>query len=236
MSYKMTLHEWLKYEIDINDIIYNSSLDDIDKRTHKLPDDGFIPQPIGVSHALPKKTFFCINEHVKNNNINLIDLYYSFKTNTDQKRRGDSLVNRENIRNTLLTNNYNCKPSGGGSYLTNLCKAKFVPSPEGNGIDCHRHWEALYCKSIPIVEHNDLIETKMKNLPVLYTINYSEINSEYLKTMYELMLEETYDFSPLFLSTYSNELKEKIKARSLYWSRKRHKEYFYPLPAAVSND
>lgn len=223
----MTLNEWLNYEIDVDDIIYNASLDDTDKRTHKLPDDGFIPEPIGVSHALSKNMFFCINKNVKTNNINLNDLYYSVRTNTDQNRRGKALVNRQSINNTLNSNNFKCKGSSGETYLNNLCKAKFVPSPEGNGIDCHRHWEALYCKSIPIVEHNNLIETKMKNLPVLYTIDYSEINSDYLKRMYELMIEETYDFSPLFVSTYSIELQEKIKIRSLYWSIKRGKELFY---------
>jgi hypothetical protein len=226
----MTLNEWLKYEIDVDDILYNTSLDNIDKRTHKLQDSGFIPEPIGVSHALPKQDFCCINEHVKNNNINLVDVYYSFRTNTDKKRRGDNFVNRTTIRDTLVSNNYKFNSSGGVGYLTNMCKAKFVPSPEGNGIDCHRHWEALYCKSIPIVEHNEMIYKKLKNLPVLYTVDYSEINSDYLKNMYELMLEETYDFSPLFLSTYSNELQEKIKARSCYWSNRLKQEPRYPLP------
>lgn len=36
-------------------------------------------------------------------------------------------------------------------YLPNLAASRFVISPEGNGIDCVRIWEALYVKTIPIV-------------------------------------------------------------------------------------
>lgn len=36
-------------------------------------------------------------------------------------------------------------------YRKELNRAMFVASPEGNGIDCHRTWEALYLRTIPIV-------------------------------------------------------------------------------------
>ena len=36
-------------------------------------------------------------------------------------------------------------------YKKIVKKSKFVLSPPGNGIDCHRTWEAIYLNSIPIV-------------------------------------------------------------------------------------
>ena len=38
------------------------------------------------------------------------------------------------------------------SYRKKLAKSYFVISPPGNGIDCHRTWEAFYHKTIPVVE------------------------------------------------------------------------------------
>jgi hypothetical protein len=35
------------------------------------------------------------------------------------------------------------------AYLDNLANSKFVISPVGNGLDCHRSWEALACGAIP---------------------------------------------------------------------------------------
>ena len=43
-----------------------------------------------------------------------------------------------------------------------LSKYKFIISPEGNGIDCHRHYEAILCGCIPIIEYNKDIEKNMK--------------------------------------------------------------------------
>jgi len=37
-------------------------------------------------------------------------------------------------------------------YLQELVMHRFVVSPPGNGVDCHRTWESLYLGSIPIVK------------------------------------------------------------------------------------
>lgn len=37
-------------------------------------------------------------------------------------------------------------------YLQQLVEHKFVLSPPGNGLDCHRTWEAMYLGTVPIVE------------------------------------------------------------------------------------
>jgi hypothetical protein len=37
-------------------------------------------------------------------------------------------------------------------YLSEMAAHRFVVSPPGNGVDCHRTWESLYLGSIPIVK------------------------------------------------------------------------------------
>lgn len=39
-------------------------------------------------------------------------------------------------------------------YLKLLASYSFVASPAGNGVDCHRTWEALYAGATPIVERS----------------------------------------------------------------------------------
>ncbi len=104
---------------------------------------------------------------------------------------------------------------------------KFVISPEGNGIDCHRHYEALLAGSIPIIEHNPLTEEKYKGCPILYTTDYSEINEEYLLKKYDEMKDQVYDFSRLFLSYYTEEQQACIKVQGNYWMKRMTKNIWY---------
>jgi hypothetical protein len=108
----------------------------------------------------------------------------------------------------------------GSQYFDELPSYKFVISPEGNGIDCHRHYEALMAGCIPIMEDNPLIREKYKGLPILYTKDYSEITPYYLEQKYREMLDQTYDFSKLFLSSYSLGQQDLIKANGNYWVKR----------------
>jgi len=38
------------------------------------------------------------------------------------------------------------------TYVSEMASHRFVVSPPGNGVDCHRTWESLYLGSIPIVK------------------------------------------------------------------------------------
>ena len=64
------------------------------------------------------------------------------------------------------------------SYLREMARSYFVVSPDGNGIDCHKNWEALYLNSIPIVSRG--INTnyfKEKGLPFLIVNEWSELKN-----------------------------------------------------------
>lgn len=55
------------------------------------------------------------------------------------------------------------------TYEDCLSNSVFVLSPQGNGLDCHRTWEALYSGSIPVVTAGTLSEELSSRLPILVT-------------------------------------------------------------------
>ena len=57
-------------------------------------------------------------------------------------------------------------------YLKDIKASYFTISPDGNGKDCHKTWEALYMKSIPIVTKSHFAE-KFKKLGIPLTFNFS---------------------------------------------------------------
>ena len=73
---------------------------------------------------------------------------------------------------------------------------------------------------IPIVEDNPLIKEKYAGCPILYTKNYLDITDSYLRKKYDEMLDQTYDFSCLFLSHYTEDQQRQIKECGNYWLKK----------------
>lgn len=41
------------------------------------------------------------------------------------------------------------------TYINNVNNSMFITSPEGNGIDCHRTYEALYLNTVPIIKKSN---------------------------------------------------------------------------------
>ena len=93
-----------------------------------------------------------------------------------------------------------------------LSKYKFVLSPPGAGIDCHRTWEALYCGTIPIIIESTINEIYV-DLPVLIVPSWDIITKEFLETKYVEILEKIkhnkYNMSKLYLKFWTNEINKK---------------------------
>lgn len=58
-------------------------------------------------------------------------------------------------------------------YLSRLSQAYFCISPNGNGIDCVRTWEALYLRTIPVVTRS-LITEQHADLPMIVLKDWSD--------------------------------------------------------------
>jgi hypothetical protein len=85
----------------------------------------------------------------------------------------------------------------------------FWLSPRGNGLDCHRTWEALYLDIIPIVWNNSL-NVLYENLPVVIINDYKELNQTFL-------YEKLNEISQTKLSI--EKIYQYEKLRHAYWRR-----------------
>lgn len=69
-------------------------------------------------------------------------------------------------------------------FYKKIYRSKYVLSPEGTGIDCHRIYESIYFNSIPIVKKTNL-EYFYINLPVLMIEDWNELTEDFLENNYE---------------------------------------------------
>ena len=65
-------------------------------------------------------------------------------------------------------------------FLLNLANHKFIACPRGNAIDCHRNWEVLYMRRVPVMKRHEYLEELYKDYPVLFVDKYSDISKDLL--------------------------------------------------------
>ena len=65
-------------------------------------------------------------------------------------------------------------------FLYNLSQSKFMICPRGNAIDCHRNWEVIYMRRVPIMKRHPYLEELFKDYPVLFVDKYSEVTEDLL--------------------------------------------------------
>lgn len=91
----------------------------------------------------------------------------------------------------------------------------FVVSPEGNGIDCHRTWEAMYLRTVPIVTRSPVTEFFVDlGLPMLMVDSWSEINKLNQNDLIEIYREKAiqFDNEALYFEFWKNKIKGEIHA------------------------
>jgi hypothetical protein len=86
-----------------------------------------------------------------------------------------------------------------------MSKYTFVLSPFGNGMDCHRTWEALCLGCIPILRAPGF-KKMFENLPILIVNNWFEVNQELLdKTILEFKTK-TFQYEKLSLKYWRDKI------------------------------
>ncbi|RKP18471.1 hypothetical protein ROZALSC1DRAFT_29855 [Rozella allomycis CSF55] len=103
-------------------------------------------------------------------------LYINMKLETDGARA--ALENRfRDLNNVKILKNripYN-------QYLEDLIDSKFVLSPRGNGLDCHRTWEALVMGAIPIVLDSTMNAVFNNTSKVIILKSWNDLTQEVLE-------------------------------------------------------
>lgn len=65
-------------------------------------------------------------------------------------------------------------------FLAELKDHKFMVCPPGHGMDCHRNWESLYMRRVPVMKDTPYFRKLMEGFPVLFVTNWSDITPELL--------------------------------------------------------
>jgi glycosyltransferase involved in cell wall biosynthesis len=215
-SATVTLEKWQQMIKPRKEWLYNCS-------EYEYKNDEWVSFPIGMGWKIINHNYSLpVLQYGTHDKLVLCAIY----PDTDKNRRQTG-TNRQSILETLRSKQIENTYLDSSVYYTELPKYKFVISPEGNGIDCHRHYEALMAGCIPIVEDNDMIRKKYEGCPILYTKDYSEITESYLTEKYNEMKGAVYDFSRLLLSTYSASDQTQIKNNGNYWSKQLSGQQWY---------
>lgn len=86
-------------------------------------------------------------------------------------------------------------------YLRDLASSCFCISPDGNGIDCVRTWEALYLGTVPVVTRS-LVTDHHPELPMIVLDDWSQFRSlEFGGELYEATMGD-WDPASLRLDRY----------------------------------
>lgn len=92
-----------------------------------------------------------------------------------------------------------------------MLQCAFVVSPHGNGLDCHRTWEALALGSIPIVKTSG-IDSLFDDLPVWIVQDWSEVTTENMKKKLFEFSNRNFNYDKLTLAYWRNILMQNTNA------------------------
>ena len=131
--------------------------------------------PIGLANSQwPHGNQQLITNIRDKNNTKEYLVYKNFdiNTNTYERTTCHYITQQNNIPLSTHTTIEN--------YWTVLSKSIFAISPPGNGIDCHRIWEALFLRTVPIVKYHEAF-SQFKHLPILFVNSWEEVTIPFLK-------------------------------------------------------
>ncbi len=74
-------------------------------------------------------------------------------------------------------------------YCRQIQAHKFMICPEGNAVDCHRNWEVLLLKRVPIMKKNPYLQECYKDYPILWVDDYADVNKTMLAEHDDLFIK-----------------------------------------------
>jgi hypothetical protein len=158
------------------------------------------PIPIGMAnekwaHGDKSVLVNAVNKKIERNNL----VYCNYDVSTSPHKRLDVLK----ILKGKGFVDIDMQKRPYSEYLEKLKSYKYVISPPGNGIDCHRIWESIYLGVVPIVEKSTTLDF-FKDLPILFVDTYDNINEDMLIEHYDTCVNKNNEKA--FFSFYSRQI------------------------------
>jgi len=129
------------------------------------------------------------------------NFHFNYKKSKFGSDRADAI--RE-IPDALI--HYEPKQVGRADTWKAMAGYAFVVSPAGNGLDCHRTWEALCLGCIAIVKTSPL-DTLYTDLPVLIVESWSDITQTKLENTIREFRLRTFNYDKLLLSYWMDAIR-----------------------------
>jgi len=170
-----------------------------------------IPIPIGLENDFgPSKGRYTdysylntvISSGINNKNRAKQKIYCNFNIKNNQADRTAALkhISDSNLISLSSRRDYS-------AYCEDIMNHMFIASPNGNGIDCHRTWEALYLGAVPIVQSHFMFD-HYKGLPIIRVDNYNEINKEWIERKIDWYNSNEFEYKYMKLSYWGQRFKE----------------------------
>lgn len=134
-------------------------------------------------------------------------ILYGFNVNTNLAERTLALANLAKCSVADKINVNSCK------YRKALNKYMFVASPSGNGIDCHRTWEAFYFDVVPIVVRSDFYGS-LPDFAGLLLNDWGEVDNfteENLRLIYQDKIVKIRANKSLFFNYWKDRIARAVK-------------------------
>ena len=131
-------------------------------------------------------------------------LYVGINENSHEERKGLTQKFVEEPWATVETERVDYE-----TFLDRMWRCKFVLCPRGNAIDCHRNWEAVYMRRVPVMKRDPYLQELYKNYSVLWVDDYSEVTEQLLLDNNQLFLDaQEADLSSLDLNNFFDKWKK----------------------------
>jgi len=163
--------------------------------------DKVIPAPYGVQRRMnPNDDRIEILKHYMEKGFprTFRLLYVGINEKSHEERRG--------LNNLFIANPWATVETGRvdfETYLDHMRRCKFVLCPRGNAIDCHRNWETIYMRRVPVMKRTPLLEEMYKDYQVLFVDDYTEITEQLLLDNNQMFIDaQTQDLSKLDLNNF----------------------------------
>jgi hypothetical protein len=165
-----------------------------------------IPIPIGLSNNF--WTFGQFEPKTKKRDT-FVYVNFNLDTNPKQRKPCFEYFSQKSWVQTADSKTFH-------EYLDDLSRSHFVVSPPGNGLDCHRTWEALCMGCYPIVLSSTL-NPLYEELPVFVVNSWEEVTEEALQKKMEEFKKENWNLNKIYMpywfekvTTLQNEIKNRI--------------------------
>jgi len=169
-----------------------------------------IPAPYGVQRrmSLNDDRIEVLQTHMDKESTNVPRsfrlLYVGINENSHEERKGLTEKFLDETWTTVETGRVDFE-----TYLDKMWRCKFVLCPRGNAIDCHRNWETIYMRRVPVMKRTPFLEELYKDYQVLFVDDYSEVTEQLLLDNNQMFLDaQTQDLSKLDLNNFFDKWKK----------------------------